>query len=201
MRFMILVKARRDVRAAGLPSEQALAELGAFNEKLVKAGVMIAVEGLLPSSKGARVQLTQSNRTVTEGPFDDVKELICGFWIWQVNSKEEAIDWVKRCPSPTGYECEIEIRQIKELCDFRADAPRQTQGAHPGSSEAHGPLRRAREASESRSFSLTSTFTLHTLKTRCRASATLSLFRGPSRTGKRAPQEHVAIENRCEHAL
>ena len=119
MRFMVIVKASKDSEAGVLPSPQLLADMGKFNEELVKAGVMLAGEGLQASSKGARVKFSGSKRIVTDGPFAETKELIAGFWLWQVNSKEEAIEWVKRCPNPTpGTEAEIEIRQVFEAADF-----------------------------------------------------------------------------------
>jgi hypothetical protein len=118
MRFMVLVKANADSEAGVLPSEQLLADMTRYNEELVKAGVMLAGEGLQPSSKGARVKFSGSKRTVVDGPFAETKELIAGFWILQTRSKEEAIEWVKRCPNPTGEEAEIEIRQIFEAADF-----------------------------------------------------------------------------------
>ena len=119
MRFMVLVKADKNSEAGVLPSTQLLAEMGKFNEELVKAGVMLAGEGLQPSSKGARVRFSGSNRTVIDGPFSETKELIAGFWIFQVRSREEAIEWVKRCPNPMpATESEIEIRQIFEADDF-----------------------------------------------------------------------------------
>ncbi len=121
MRFMILIKADKNTEAGVMPSEQLLTEMGKFNEELVKAGVMQAGEGLHPSSKGARVKFSGDKRTVVDGPFAETKELIAGFWIWQVKSKEEAIEWVKRCPNPTGAESEIEIRQIFEAEDFGAE--------------------------------------------------------------------------------
>ena len=121
MRFMIIVKATRDSEAGVMPSEQLLTEMGKFNEELVKAGVMLAGEGLQPSSKGARVKFSGSTRTVTDGPFAETKELIAGFWLWQVKSKEEAIEWVKRCPNPMKGESEIEIRQLFEAEDFGAE--------------------------------------------------------------------------------
>ena len=104
-----------------MPSEQLLSEMGKFNEELVKAGVMLAGEGLHPSSKGARVKFSGAKRTVTDGPFAETKELIAGFWLWQVKSKEEAIEWVKRCPNPMKGESEIEIRQVFEAEDFGAE--------------------------------------------------------------------------------
>ena len=118
MRFMILVKADKNTEAGVLPSEQLLADMGKFNEELVKAGVMLAGEGLQPSSKGARVKFSGAKRTVVDGPFAEVKELIAGFWLIDVKSKEEAIEWVKRVPNPTGEESEIEIRQVFEAEDF-----------------------------------------------------------------------------------
>ena len=121
MRFMILIKATKDTEAGVLPDEKLLAEMGKFNEELVEAGVMLAGEGLQPSSKGARVKFSGKNRTVMDGPFPETKELICGFWIWRVKSKEEAIEWVKRCPNPHNEDAEIEIRQIFETEDFGAE--------------------------------------------------------------------------------
>jgi len=122
MRFMILVKADKNSEAGVLPDEKLLAEMGKFNEELVKAGVMLAGEGLQPSSKGARVKFSGSKRTVIDGPFAETKELIAGYWLWQVKSKEEAVEWVKRCPNPfPGTESEIEIRQLFEAEDFGAE--------------------------------------------------------------------------------
>jgi hypothetical protein len=118
MRFMIIVKATKDSEAGVMPSEQLLAEMGRYNEELAKAGVLLAGEGLHPSSKGARVKFSGSKRTVIDGPFAETKELIAGFWLWQVKSKEEAIEWVKRCPNPHNTETEIEIRQVFEADDF-----------------------------------------------------------------------------------
>ena len=120
MRFMVLIKANKDSEAGVLPDEKILTEMGKFNEELVKAGVMLAGEGLHASSKGARVKFSGGKRTVIDGPFPETKELIAGFWLWQVKSKEEAIEWVKRCPNPTGAEGEIEIRQVFEAEDFGA---------------------------------------------------------------------------------
>src|SRR5260370_40008875 len=115
MRFMIIVKANNDSEAGVLPSEKMLTDMGKFNEELVKAGVLLAADGLQASSKGARVKFSGTKRTVTDGPFSETKELIAGFWLWQVKSKEEAIEWVKRCPNPfPGGEAEIEIRQVVE---------------------------------------------------------------------------------------
>src|SRR5688572_4194648 len=118
MRVMVIVKADKNTEAGVLPDEKLLTEMGKYNEELVKAGVMLAGEGLQPSSKGARVRFSGSQRTVIDGPFSETKELIAGFWLWQVKSREEAIEWVKRCPNPTGAESEIEIRQVFELDDF-----------------------------------------------------------------------------------
>jgi hypothetical protein len=118
---MILIKADKNSEAGVLPDEQLLTEMGKFNEELVKAGVMLAGEGLHPSSKGARVKFSGAERTVIDGPFVETKELIAGFWLWEVSSKEEAIEWVKRCPNPMGVESEIEIRQVFEADDFGAD--------------------------------------------------------------------------------
>ena len=116
MRFIIIVKANKDSEAGVLPDEKILTEMGKFNEELVKAGVMLAGEGLHPSSKGARMKFEGSKRTITDGPFSETKELIAGFWLWQVKSKEEAIEWLKRAPFDGGTE--IEIRQVFEADDF-----------------------------------------------------------------------------------
>jgi hypothetical protein len=118
MRFMVMVKANQDSEAGVMPSEQMLTEMGKYNEELVKAGVMLAGEGLHPSSKGARVKFSGDKRTVVDGPFAETKELIAGFWILQVKSREEVIEWVKRCPNPMEGDSEIEIRQIFEAADF-----------------------------------------------------------------------------------
>ena len=118
MRFMVLVKADKNSEAGVMPGEQLLAEMGQFNEELVKAGVMEAGEGLHPSSKGARVRFSGKDRTVIDGPFAETKELVAGFWIWNCASLQEAIDWLKRCPNPMPGESEIEIRQIFEADDF-----------------------------------------------------------------------------------
>jgi hypothetical protein len=118
MRFMVMVKANKDTEAGVPPDEKMLSEMTAFNEELSKAGVLLAGEGLQPSSKGARIKFSGSKRNVVDGPFTEAKELIAGFWLWQVRSKEEAIEWAKRCPNPTGAEGELEIRQIFEAEDF-----------------------------------------------------------------------------------
>ena len=118
MRFMILIKADKNTEAGVLPSKELLTEMGKYNEELAKAGVLLAGEGLHPSSKGARVKFSGKKRTVIDGPFSETKELIAGFWLIQVKSKEEAIEWVKRCPNPLEGEPEIEIRQVFEAEDF-----------------------------------------------------------------------------------
>jgi hypothetical protein len=121
MRFMIIVKASKSSEAGVLPSTELLTAMGQFNEELVKAGVMLAGEGLHPTSKGARIRFSGRERTVIEGPFELSNDLIAGFWLWQVKSKEEAIAWVKRCPNPHPEDCEIEIRQLFEAEDFGAE--------------------------------------------------------------------------------
>ena len=121
MRFMIIVKASKDSEAGIMPSKKLLVEMGKFNEELARAGVLLAGEGLQASSKGARVKFSGAKRTVTDGPFPETKELIAGFWMWQCKSKEEAIEWVKRCPNPHDGEGEIEIRQVFEAEDFGAE--------------------------------------------------------------------------------
>jgi hypothetical protein len=118
MRFMVIVKASKDSEAGVMPSQKLLAEMGKYNEDLVKAGVLLAAEGLHASAKGKRVRFSGKNRTVTDGPFTETKELIAGFWLWQVRSMEEALEWVKRCPNPHEGESEIEIRQVFEAEDF-----------------------------------------------------------------------------------
>jgi hypothetical protein len=118
MRFMVIVKADKDSEAGVLPSHELLAEMGKFNEELVKAGVMLAGEGLQASSKGARIKFSGNKRTVIDGPFTETKELVAGFWLWQVRSKEEAIEWLKRAPFREG---EVEIRQVFEAEDFGAE--------------------------------------------------------------------------------
>ena len=118
MRFMVIVKATKDSEAGKLPSTELLTAMGKFNEELVKAGVMLAGEGLQPSSKGARVKFAAKNRTVMDGPFVETKELVAGFWIWKCDSLQEAIGWAKRCPNPHNEGGELEIRQILEAEDF-----------------------------------------------------------------------------------
>jgi hypothetical protein len=118
---MVIIKANADSEAGVMPSEQLLREMGNYNEELVKAGIMLAGDGLHPSSKGARVRFSGDQRTVIDGPFAETKELIAGFWIWQVKSLEEAIEWLKRCPNPMEGESEVEIRPIFEMEDFGAE--------------------------------------------------------------------------------
>ena len=118
MRFMVIVKSDKNTEAGVLPSRELLEAMTKYNEELVRAGIMLAGEGLQPSSKGARVKFSGSQRTVVDGPFTETKELIAGFWLWQVKSLAEAIEWVKRCPNPTGAESVIEIRQVFEADDF-----------------------------------------------------------------------------------
>jgi hypothetical protein len=118
MRFMVMVKATKDSEAGVMPDTKLLEDMGKFNEQLVKAGVMLAGEGLHPSSKGVRVRFNGDSRTVIDGPFAETKELVAGFWLWQVKSREEAIEWVKRCPNPHAGEGVIEIRQVFEAADF-----------------------------------------------------------------------------------
>jgi hypothetical protein len=118
MRFMVIVKASKESEAGGMPDEKIMEAMGKFNDELVKAGVMLAGEGLHASSKGARVRFSGKNRTVMDGPFAETKELVAGFWIWQTKSLAEAIEWVKRCPNPHNENSEIEIRQIFELEEF-----------------------------------------------------------------------------------
>jgi hypothetical protein len=120
MRVMVIIKANNtEVEKAGVsPDPQVVEEMGKFNEELIKAGVVLAMDGLHPSAKGARVKFSGKSHVVIDGPFTESKELIAGFWIWKVNSLDEAIEWVKRCPNPKGDECEIEIRQIFEMEDF-----------------------------------------------------------------------------------
>jgi hypothetical protein len=123
MRFMVIVKATPESEAGQLPSTELLEAMGKYNEELAKAGILLAGEGLQPSSKGARVRFKGSERSVVDGPFTETKELIAGFWLWEVRSMEEAIEWVKRCPNPMDEESEIEIRQVFEIDDFGEITP------------------------------------------------------------------------------
>src|SRR5689334_8243418 len=120
MRFMVIVKATKDSEAGKMPSEELLSAMAKFNEEMVKAGVMLDGNGLQPSSKGARIRFSGKNRTVIDGPFAETKELVAGYWVIQVKSKEEAIEWMRRCPNPHEDDGEIEIRQVFELEDFAA---------------------------------------------------------------------------------
>jgi len=121
MRVVVLVKANADTEAGVMPSEQMLSEMGKYNEELVKAGIMLDGQGLHPSSRGARIKFSGTRRSVVDGPFAETKELVAGFWVWQVRSMDEAIEWAKRCPNPTGDESELEIRQVFEAEDFGAE--------------------------------------------------------------------------------
>lgn len=121
MRVMVIVKATKDSEAGVMPKQKLLADMGKFNEELVKAGIMLAGDGLQPSSKGKRVKFSGDKRIVVDGPFAETKELIAGYWIWQVRSMEEALEWVKRCPNPHEGEGEIEIRRVFEAEDFGAE--------------------------------------------------------------------------------
>jgi hypothetical protein len=121
MRVMVIIKANKDSEAGVMPSEQLMAEMGKFNEELVNAGIMLDGDGLHPSSKGKRVKFSGDKRTVVDGPFAETKELIAGYWVWKVNSMEEAVEWAKRCPNPTGEEGEIELRPFFEAEDFGAE--------------------------------------------------------------------------------
>jgi hypothetical protein len=121
MRFIVFVKATKETEAGVLPTQELLTEMMNYNEQLVKAGIMKAGEGLQPSSKGVRVHFSGNKRTVTDGPFAETKELVAGFWIWEVKSKEEAVEWAKRCPNPTGAEGVLELRQIFEAEDFGSE--------------------------------------------------------------------------------
>jgi len=143
MKFMIIVKADEKSEAGVLPSPELLAEMGKFNEELVKAGVLLAGEGLHPSSKGVRIRFSGANRTVIDGPFSETKELLAGFWLIQVKSREEAIEWVKRAPNPMpGTEAEIEIRQVFDAEDFGPEL----QAAVPEVFEAEQKFREAEDA-------------------------------------------------------
>ena len=119
MRFMVIVKASKDSEAGVMPDSKIIAEMGKFNEQLVNAGIMLAGEGLHASSRGARVNFSKEKRMVVDGPFAETKELVAGYWIWRCKSLQEAIEWAKRCPNPTGEEGQLEIRQIMEMEDFQ----------------------------------------------------------------------------------
>ena len=132
MRVMVMVKATQDSEAGVMPDPKLLADMGRFNEELVKAGVILAGEGLKPSSSGARVRFSGSTRSVTDGPFAETKELIAGFWLWQVRSMDEAIEWARRCPNPHPGECEIEIRPVFEAEDFGDALTPETRAQNEG---------------------------------------------------------------------
>lgn len=139
MRFMVIVKGAGDCEAGVKPNEKFLAEMRNYNEALASAGILIAVERLRPSSEGVRVRFSGAKRTVIDGPFAETKELVGGFWLWQVKSKEEAIEWVKRCPFPNDGEIEIEIRQVLESDEFGPAVTRQTRDQnHPGHAQVAG---------------------------------------------------------------
>jgi len=144
MRFMVMVKANKDSESGVPPSAELVAAMGKFNEEMVKAGVMLAGEGLHPSSKGARIHFSRGKRTVTDGPFAETKELVAGYWLIQVKSKDEAIEWIRRCPAPFGpdEEAEIEIRQVYELSDF----PPEVQEAASGETALRAQLEQRRRS-------------------------------------------------------
>lgn len=121
MRVMVIIKASKDYEAGAMPSEKLMAEMQKFNEELVKAGVMLAGEGLQPSSKSKRVRFAGGKRTVIDGPFTETKELIAGYWLWQVKSMDEAVEWLKRCPNPDNTDGDVDIRPVFEACDFGAE--------------------------------------------------------------------------------
>ena len=127
MRVMVMIKADADSEAGIMPSTELLTAMGNYNEELVNAGIMLSGEGLQPSSKGAKVHFSGDQRTVVDGPFTEAKEMIAGFWIWQVDSMEQAIEWVKRCPNPMGVESDIEVRQVFETEDFGAEMTPELQ--------------------------------------------------------------------------
>jgi hypothetical protein len=131
MRVMVIVKASKASEAGQFPSTQLLSDMGKFNEELIRAGVLLAADGLQPSSKGKRIRYTGTRRTVVDGPFSEAKELVGGFWLWQVRSMEEAMEWAKRCPRPhEGDDCEIEIRPVFEMEDFAKMLPPELKEQH-----------------------------------------------------------------------
>ena len=142
MRVMVLVKATKESEAGEMPSTELLTEMGAYNEELVKAGIMLAGEGLHPSTKGARVTFSGDKRSVIDGPFSETKELVAGFWLWQVKSMDEALEWVKRCPNPMEGESEIEIRQVFEAEDFAPSDPTGELRAKEGELRAQTAAKR-----------------------------------------------------------
>jgi hypothetical protein len=139
MRFMVLVKANKDTEAGVRPSAELMSAMGKFNEELSRAGVLLAADGLQPTSKGARVRFSGRNRIVMNGPFAQAEGLIAGFWLWRCDSLAEAVEWVKRCPNPTGAESEIEIRQVFEAEDFEAPAKDQLQEMGTGTKQGFVP--------------------------------------------------------------
>jgi len=139
---MVLVKATKESEAGEMPSTELLTEMGAYNEELVKAGIMLAGEGLHPSTKGARVTFSGDKRSVIDGPFSETKELVAGFWLWQVKSMDEALEWVKRCPNPMEGESEIEIRQVFEAEDFAPSDPTGELRAKEGELRAQTAAKR-----------------------------------------------------------
>jgi hypothetical protein len=141
---MVLIKANGDTEANVMPSEELLTEMGKYNEALVKAGVMLAGEGLHPSSKGKRVRFSGTKRTVIDGPFAETKELVAGFWLWQVKSMEEAVEWIKRCPNPTGTESVIELRPVFEAEDFGAELTPELRAQEERLREQAAPLAKGR---------------------------------------------------------
>jgi hypothetical protein len=130
MRCMVIVKANKESEAGVMPRQQLLADMGKFNQELVKAGILLGADGLRPSSKGKRVRFSGDKRTVIDGPFSETKELVAGYWLWQVRSMEEAVEWVKRCPNPHEGECEIEIRPVFELEDFGSELTPELKKKH-----------------------------------------------------------------------
>jgi hypothetical protein len=141
MRFMVLVKATKEYEAGAFPDAKLLSDMGKFNEELVKAGVMLAGEGLHPSSKGVRVRFQGKQRTVIDGPFAETKELVAGFWLWQLKSMDEAIEWLKRCPNPHPGTCEVEIRQVYDESDW----PQELRDAAPEVFEQEREIRERAE--------------------------------------------------------
>ena len=132
MRVMVIVKASKESEAGVMPDAKLLADMGRFNEELAKAGVILAGEGLKPSSAGARVEFSGASRTVVDGPFAETKELIAGFWLWQVRSMDEAIEWARRCPNPHPSDCELELRPVFEAEDFGAALTPEIQAQNAG---------------------------------------------------------------------
>ena len=193
MRFMILIKANKDSEAGVMPSEQLLAEMGKFNEELVKAGVMLAGEGLHPTSKGARVRFSGGKRTVIDGPFAETKELIAGFWIWQCKSKEEAIEWLKRCPNPHNEEADVEIRQIFEAEDFGAEFTPELRAQEERIRAQTEQLAKAKQTVKP--------IVNQIYRRRCHESRSLFVLRWPLRGSSRILQESSRRRGNHAHAL